>query len=271
MRKDVKNKKRSGWQDRFITYTGSRLKKRHSLVDILFGIAIPILCLWLDPVVFRTTMMGGPYLNGLQMFAYLIISAGIGILIAYLFLPLKRHPTMGAVLGGLMLFGSLFALALGSVLLPLSILAVLANQMQGFLGLTPFLTAIVYFRAGLHALSTGWQKEKGAAIIACTILAISLLVGISALVQYRINIFISGAIADITFGEEYESILATEQLKNAFWCSDSLCYDYLVWAYHDWNLEHGSDAFWITNAYREITGREINERLWITGLHASLR
>jgi len=271
MAKNNQNHQDSCWKNWLKKHFCYPRNTRQILVDLLFGVAAPILCLWFDPLVFRTSMMCGPYLNNMQIFAYVTIPVGVVFFLFNLFYPLQRSPVYQAVLGCLMVFGSMFALAIGLILLPLSILAILAVRWEGLLCLIPFLTAFVFFRAGLRALRSGWQKEKRFTIIASTLISICLVIGVPALLQYRANDFITSAVADITFGEEWEAALATERLQQVFWCSDSLCYDHLVWAYHDWYLEHGTEALWIASAYQELTGKDIDDRLWITGLHAFLR
>lgn len=248
------------WQRQFVEAETSRQRA----FDLLFGVIAPILCLIFDPAVFRGSTMGRAYLGPIQIFAYLSISLGIVILSTRLFVPIRSDLLTGA-LGGVLLLGGFLAFALGIILLPVTILAVLIARFEGIFGLIPFLTAFVFARNGVRAMREIRPLDNKAALAAVILLSIVLVLGFPVVLQWRATTFVKQSIQTLTYGDDQESKLAIARLKNAFWCTDMLCYDEIVWAYHDWYRSQGETAFWLADAYEEITGNDLEDRLWITG------
>lgn len=116
--------------------------------DIIFGIVGPILCLLFDPVVFRTTIvggMGGPVLGGVMILAYvsfIIQFTALAIWLTY------RRPS--SFLSGILWGGACLSAIIGIALIPISLLGTLFMGI-GLLGFTPFVTAIVYRRNAIAA------------------------------------------------------------------------------------------------------------------------
>ncbi len=106
-----------------------------SLVQIVFdvaaGILLPILCLVADPIVFRARSFGSPLLGNYALLAYFAI--GMAFLALALWLLCHRP---ASVFAGLLGAGAFFALLLGVVLLPFSMLGLFAAGL-GLLGLSP--------------------------------------------------------------------------------------------------------------------------------------
>ena len=128
--------------------TKRRVKPRTGF-DVIFGIAMPAVCLLLDPGVFRRGMLRDAMvsqlpLQGHAIAAYTSIVPGILLLAAWL--GWKRAPLLFA---GPLLFGGLVALSIGVALLPLSLPASIV--LIGLLGLVPFGTALAFFRNGIRA------------------------------------------------------------------------------------------------------------------------
>src|SRR5690349_8406254 len=84
--------------------------------DAAFGIVLPVVCLWFDPIVFRSSL-GGPLVG-----RYTVVAGGaigLGLLSLAAWMVVRRPP---AFLAGLLTGGALFASLLGIFLLPFSII-----------------------------------------------------------------------------------------------------------------------------------------------------
>src|SRR6185295_4765290 len=129
-------------------FTGEPTKGQNRY-DVIFGIVMPILCLLMDPIVFKG--FGGilSYWSGM---AYAFIGAEILVLAFWLYL---RGLLGNAALcfAGPLLAGGVFALGLHAFMLPLTLRGMLL--LIGFLGLTPFFTSFVYFRNAWRA----WTED----------------------------------------------------------------------------------------------------------------
>ena len=143
------NDRQGFWRRQFAPETTARQRT----FDILFGILAPIFCVVADPIVFRTSGFGHPwipYATG----AYIFIGLEILTLTAWLAIP-RKSPLLSLALAGPLLAGGLAAMGLGIRMLPLSLLGLLA--IIGILGFTPFATGFVYLRNGLRA----WRSLRG--------------------------------------------------------------------------------------------------------------
>jgi hypothetical protein len=120
------------------------------IFDGTFGVVAPLLCVIFDPLVFQPGVVrpAGLFAD-YRIFAYTVIFVAITALLVWL--VGERAPVHARVLGGIMIFGAVFALVLGLVLLPFSVLGILFYGI-GLCGLTPFITMIIYLRNGRRAL-----------------------------------------------------------------------------------------------------------------------
>lgn len=132
------------WKRQF----GGRPTRRQEVHDLIFGIVLPLICLLLDPVVFR----GGPFpvLHHYRWLAYTFIAIEMAVLAYWLTMDV-RSGIGTLLLAGALAAGGLFALSLHAILLPLTLRGMIF--LIGFLGLTPFLTSFVYFRNAWRAQS----------------------------------------------------------------------------------------------------------------------
>jgi hypothetical protein len=119
--------------------------------DLSFGLALPLICLYFDPIVFRASV-GEPLLAGYFTVAGVAISLGFLSLSAWMLL---RRPS--ALLAGLLAGGAIFAGLLGLTLLPFSLIGL--AMFIGVLGFTPFLTAFVFWRNAVRAYRRARQSS----------------------------------------------------------------------------------------------------------------
>ena len=117
--------------------------------DWFFGIILPVACFFLDPIVFESHLGGSAFLGDYKPFAYLLSFASIMALMAWLLWGEKLR-WLNAPLAGIFAVGGIVSLAVGLVLLPLSLLGLFF--LIGILGFTPLLTSLVFARNSVRAL-----------------------------------------------------------------------------------------------------------------------
>jgi hypothetical protein len=144
------------WQRQF----GPEPSRWQVAFDLAAGILLPLVCLAADPIVFRGDSFMPPLLGHRALLCYAAIGTSLLALALWL---LCRRPA--ALLAGFLLAGALFALLLGVFLLPFSMIGLFANGL-GALGLSPFLTAFVFWRNGLRAWARAGRGTAGAALLA---------------------------------------------------------------------------------------------------------
>ena len=141
---------RGFWRRQFAESVTPR--QRH--FDIAFGIALPVLCFVLDPVVFKGWFLEGKGFYGRwQSYAYTVGALEMVALAAWLLRAggAGRPP---AALGGVLFAGGIFSLVVGVAILPLSLLG-LIFFLAGVFGFIPFPTAVIYLRNGWRAAALG--------------------------------------------------------------------------------------------------------------------
>ncbi|MCA1617756.1 MAG: hypothetical protein LC795_00265 [Acidobacteria bacterium] len=126
--------------------------------DATFGIILPVLCFFFDPVVFREWHMedGGIY-ERWQSYTYTVCTLEMVALAAWLLRPRGTAGLPPAALGGVLFAGGLFSLVVGVAILPLSLLGLIF--LAGVFGFTPFPTAVVYLRSGWRAAALGRSND----------------------------------------------------------------------------------------------------------------
>ena len=121
--------------------------------DVAFGFVLPVLCFVFDPIVFHEWLSDEPGLLGRWQFYVYTMSALEMVALAAWLCKAGGTGRPPAALGGMLLAGGVFSLALGVVLLPLSLLGLLV--FVGVFGFIPFPTAVVYLRNGWRAANPG--------------------------------------------------------------------------------------------------------------------
>lgn len=131
--------------------------RRFPLWTIVFGIVLPLGCLYADPVVFTSTSMGGrPLVAAIYripayaFFAFEFVSLAIWLGFR------KSLARWAGLFSGALWLGASGALALGIVMLPLTVIGLII--VIGVLGLVPFGTAAVYARQA----ATAWSERRPA-------------------------------------------------------------------------------------------------------------
>ena len=182
--------------------------------DVIFGIALPIVCIVADPGILRGRHVLGPeILRTYAAGAYALILPAIAVIAVSLL-----RGGGGLLLAGPLLVGGCGALAIGLALLPLSLPMSLLGI--GLLGLVPFATAFTFFRGGLRALSAA-RKAHPARVVA---VVVSLLALASAAVpiaaQGAVDRRTRAALEAAISGEAVRETDAVERLRPVGWLAD---------------------------------------------------
>ncbi|MCA1629926.1 MAG: hypothetical protein LC785_18100 [Acidobacteria bacterium] len=236
---------------------GARATRGQKTFDALVGVALPLVCLYFDPIVFRSAGFGfgAPLLGGYRIFAYAVIGLEIALLALWLALG-ERVGEWGGMLGGALVAGALFSLVVGVVLLPYSVVGLML--LIGALGFSPFLAAFVYWRNGRRALRASAARLGGTRRTLALAFGAALALGAPAYAHLRVAHAVGHAVEQLTSGDEAQALAATRRLKAFGWIAPGE-FDSLVWAYA---REPGAaKKERLARAYRELTGGDVETRL----------
>ena len=151
--------------------------------DWAFGVIIPVICFFFDPIVF-TEQSGGALLGTYKPFAYLLSFGLIMTMMAWLLWGAKLK-WANSLLAGLFTIGSLVSLIIGIILAPFSLIGLIV--LIGALGFTPFFTSFVYLRSSVRAFRASLPfLDPGMAARSFALSAI-----FSAVVPYVVNVEIT--------------------------------------------------------------------------------
>jgi hypothetical protein len=220
---------------------------------IAFGVVLPVVCLALDPVVFRSSNallspIGSPVLGAYRVVGY--SAAAIGMASLLIWLVLQRS---AGLMTGLLAGGAAFALGLGVVLLPFTLIGLFV--VVGALGLVPFGTAWVFARqaqaawraAAAYRAATAWAAAGF--VVAC---------GLPWMLQALTWEAVRSATELAASNDPGEAERGVEQFSRLWFATDA---DDLAWAFA---RERNSDRRQrLADAYRRVTGGDVERRLAI--------
>jgi hypothetical protein len=225
---------------------------RRLITDVLFGVVAPILTLIFDPVVFRGgDELGSPILARWRVFAYIAIPLGVAVMAVWLWLRFRLKAWSGVIAGALFT-GAMFSLLVGIAILPATLIGLLLGI--GVLGFIPFLTAFVFFRNGLQAFNQAGKHLNLSGIVASFMLGVVLSLTIPVAVHLEAEAYVSEGLRQVLVDDQQTVNAGIQRLKSAFWC-DIDCYSSLELSYETRSGSAQGDL--LANAYREITGRDI--------------
>jgi hypothetical protein len=177
--------------------------------SILMGIIVPIVCLVLDPIVFK----GGDEHGG-AFCTYWILGYGfIGLEVITLTIWLARRERLGGfsgIVAGILLAGSGGAFVIGVLLLPLSIMGL--PVLIGILGFAPFLTAIAYLRQAGRALEAARSRLGPLCFLLAPLVGVSIALGLPMSAHTCVQRGLEAAVRDFEAGD------ATAAQRLRFWC-----------------------------------------------------
>ncbi len=131
---------------------GEVVTRKQWIWDWMFGVFMPMICFYFDPGVFRTwagEYSSGGLLSAYQLPAYVLAYSGIMAQAAWLLWG-KSLGSFRIAIGLILATASVASLIIGVILFPFSVLGIF--WLIGFLGFTPLLTAIVYWRNAVRAI-----------------------------------------------------------------------------------------------------------------------
>lgn len=245
------------WQRQF----GSRPTLAQKLFDLAAGVMLPVLCIWLDPVVFTGSEpgLGSPF-SKYAVGGYTFIFVEVFVLLFWLLLDQRLGIGSGFV-GGMLAAGAFFACLLGLAILPLTLLSLILMIPIGVLGLSPFVTSFVFLRNGIRALH-GRDASRGARVRwIFAILGAAVAVGAPTVAQREVNRLVY-RLAQVN-GEESsaERVFEIERVQWVVRWFGPGTVDPLVDAYD--REENRIVKRRIADTYLAITGDSIENRLAI--------
>jgi signal transduction histidine kinase len=218
--------------------------------DVFFGIIAPLLCLYFDPVVLRGSRLPGTgLLTYLSLFVYLVIGASIAFLA---FRLITRRGS--AFLAGALYGGAFFAFFVGILILPLTLVTLLA--LIGIPGLTPFFTGYVFLRNA----RLSWRQSAAGALrsraLPAALLGAVLVLGVPLSFQLSVINLVNRATATLQTGSEQDFDRALQRLK---WVRFALDTDAMARSYE--HTANGEQRARLARAFHALTGQDIEQRL----------
>lgn len=220
--------------------------------DWIFGVALPVLCFFFDPLVFKGDLWGTPYLGSFRPFAYLLSFACILSMITWLLYG-DRLKWLNAFCAGLFAVGGIVSLSIGVVLLPISLLGLIL--LIGALGFTPFFSALVYLR-------NAWRASRSARLfLEKKVLVNSLVLSaiVSLVVPLIANLQIERILEEMKNGDAATIRANAEKLR---YVAPLVEFDLLALHYHRSNaiVRNSEQMRVLAEVYQDLTGVDIEEK-----------
>jgi len=178
---DVQSDRIGFWRRQF----KSDFTRGQKKFDWIFGVVLPVVCFYFDPIVFRDGVTGPSQaiLGKFAPFAYVLSFTAIMANMAWLLWG-ERLKWLNAPLSGLFAIGSLAAFTIGIVLFPFSVLG-LFFMFIGALGFTPLFTSFVLLRNSIRTFRTAkLSLEKNILVNSFALAAMA-----SAVIPYLIHLY----------------------------------------------------------------------------------
>lgn len=121
--------------------------KNQVAFDVIFGIVLPAICFYFDPIVFREGF-GPPILGEYKYVTYILSYISIMALLAFILFG-RKLGGLNAFLCGWFLGAAAASLVIGGVLFPFSVIGLII--LLGALGFTPLFTGFVFLRNAFRA------------------------------------------------------------------------------------------------------------------------
>lgn len=228
------------------------------IFDVLFGVLLPTFCFIFDPIVFKNNSgrgSFGPELSQYKLFVYIFSCLSI-LTLSLWFVLGRRSYVLNGIVAGILLSGSICSLIIGILILPLTLFGLLL--LIGVLGFTPFFTSFVYLRNSIRALNRTRSYFRQPKLTALLLLGMILVVSSAVLGQWQITRIVNQSMNNILRGDVQATDSSVKRLRYFGWATDL---DQIVWAYYRETdqVRKGN----LAEAYKEITGRDIQTRLVI--------
>jgi len=164
----------------------SEITRGQTKFDWIFGVILPVICFYFDPIVFRNGAgeIGPALLGKISAFAHVLSLAAVLGTMAWLLWG-EKLGWLNAPLAGLFVISSVAALAIGIFISPYSLLGLIV--LIGALGFTPFFTSFVLLRNSIRTFGAAkLSLPKNLLVNSFALAAVA-----SAVIPYLINLFYS--------------------------------------------------------------------------------
>jgi hypothetical protein len=231
------------WKRQFhLPATGAQL-----WFDVFFGMAVPLVCLYFDPTVFRSGSAGDSgVLVPFRIFGYAEISLSI-VALAYFLFTRRASP----VLSGVLLGSAIFSFLLGFAMLPLTIMGLVL--LIGVLGFAPFITGLVYARNAWRCKQSSAKTSRVPSPLAMA-LGMILILGLPAGLQASTSLLVNSALSRLENGSDEEFEPALQTLRWTAYDSDRLAFAFQ-------KTKDAKKRARLARAFHELTGEPVEERL----------
>jgi hypothetical protein len=218
--------------------------------DVFFGIIAPFFCLLFDPVVFTGDgAMGSGFLGSFRLSGYAAVTFS-ALALGYYLLIRRASPVLaGALFGG---FG--FALILGLLMLPVTVIGLFIAI--GVFGLTPFITSYVFLRNARRCWAGCPIERSRPRRLYLLALGMALILGLPVGLQWSASSMTDYAVKWLTSGSEEDYTRAVKMLRLTRSILDP---DEMVIRYQKSSDE--KDRGRLARAFEAVTGRKIETRV----------
>ena len=257
-------------KDRFVSQLKAfwqRLRQPGPAELLAFGFILPLILLWLDPLIFKSSVsvaerpLGTPIFGRWQIFVY----AGIGLLAPVLSLTIWQGSRKGkaqahgpawllALLGGILLAAGLFAGWLGFLIIPFSVKGT-TFAILGPVGLLPFVSAVVLFQAGRKLLADARAIDSSRILTDMALAGALLCFAIAGGAQYQVMSALDQVLAGEADGLGEGKDGALQTLHRAAFYSDIETRLPQHWA----EMDDGPQRERLAQVYLELKGRPIED------------
>lgn len=220
--------------------------------DWAFGVMLPIVCFYFDPIVFSGHSFGLPIFAGYKAFAYLMSFVAIMSMIAWL-LWREKVKWLGAALAGVFAAGGIVSLCVGIRLFPISLIGALL--IIGVFGFTPLIAGVIYLRNAVRVFRVA-KLSLQKTLLVNTFLLTAIFTSV---VPYVVNKEIASAMNTITESESADFESETRKLRLA---APLVNFEQLsLYYFRASDQERSSEKMQrIAMFYKEMTGEAIESR-----------
>jgi hypothetical protein len=228
-----------------------------TIFDVIFGIAMPVLCFLLDPGIIKG--QGDlPFvafsLSHYSPFIYSLTALAIPTLGLWLGIG-KRTRALGALISGVLLAGAMCSFFIGVAILPLSALALMA--VIGALGFTPLVTGLVYLRNAIRSNSWSRVHATRSRTLRALVLGFTIAVAAPGLANWEASRLVTLSMDEILQGDAVSIEAAVHRIRYLQWYANP---DPIVFAYKGETDPNRKER--LAKAYEKMTGEDIEDRLY---------
>jgi hypothetical protein len=227
------------------------------MFDVVFGILMPVVCFYFDPGIISggTVRSFSPMLPH-AVLVYSLSAIAISTLVVWLCFA-RRIKATGAIIAGVFVSGAVYSFTIGIIILPLTIVGLLF--IIGILGLVPFVTGFVYLRNAIRAIRSANAFLGRPSLATAVSVGLLIAAGLPAIGEFSISRIVTQSMNQLLTQQDSRSFEeAVARIKYLGWADDM---DKLVRAYESEPNRQRKDR--LAKAYKEITGREIEDQLSI--------